>query len=185
MQEIQQGLSTGRHIVAHQNQINVGGWRGEGYIIYSPSDGNGAWKISGGSNGGEAEDQELRKMAITVEGGMSDAINFFHKIDGAPKIAKLFNSVISKMLGLMSALYGFFDMSQECHWMLAAAFAFFAYQFAATVVFEATLAAAPLAALGPLGAVILVSILFASLAFIVSQILEWIREKTAELLCKG
>ncbi|MDH5634049.1 MAG: hypothetical protein OEZ10_13835 [Gammaproteobacteria bacterium] len=61
---------------------------------------------------------------------------------------------------------------------------FFAYQFAATVVFEATLAAAPLAALGPLSAVVLVTFLFVVLATIMSLILDWIKEKSVELLCK-
>ena len=40
--EIIQGLNAGQHVIAHENQITVPGFTGEGYIIYSPVDGNGA-----------------------------------------------------------------------------------------------------------------------------------------------
>ena len=54
--EIIQGLNAGRHVIAHSDQITVPGFTGEGYIIFSPVDGNGAWKISGGGNGSELKE---------------------------------------------------------------------------------------------------------------------------------
>ena len=50
--EITQGLASGREVIAHTDRINVSGWTGEGYIIYDPYTGSGAYKITGGSNGG-------------------------------------------------------------------------------------------------------------------------------------
>ena len=52
LQEISQGLASGREVIAHTDRINVSGWTGEGYIIYDPYTGSGAYKITGGSNGG-------------------------------------------------------------------------------------------------------------------------------------
>lgn len=52
MTEIQKGLATGKEVIAHTDQINVSGWVGEGYLILDPETGSGAYKITGGSNGG-------------------------------------------------------------------------------------------------------------------------------------
>ena len=47
-----QGWKEGKEGVTHTDQISVPGWTGEGYIITDPETGAGAYKISGGSNGG-------------------------------------------------------------------------------------------------------------------------------------
>jgi len=52
MTEIQQGLHAGKEVIVHTNPISVPGFTGAGYIIFDPSNGSGAYKITGGSNGG-------------------------------------------------------------------------------------------------------------------------------------
>ena len=52
MKEIRQGLAAGKEVIAHANQVSVPGFTGEGYIITDPVTGSGAYKISGGGNGG-------------------------------------------------------------------------------------------------------------------------------------
>jgi hypothetical protein len=52
MSEITQALATGREVIAHTDRISVSGWTGEGYILFDPVTGDGAYKITGGSNGG-------------------------------------------------------------------------------------------------------------------------------------
>lgn len=52
MSEITQALATGKEVVAHTDRISVPGWTGEGYILFDPATGSGAYKITGGSNGG-------------------------------------------------------------------------------------------------------------------------------------
>jgi len=52
MKEIRQGLAAGKEVIAHASQVSVPGWTGEGYIITDPVTGSGAYKITGGSNGG-------------------------------------------------------------------------------------------------------------------------------------
>ncbi|MEW5837890.1 MAG: hypothetical protein AB1717_03550 [Pseudomonadota bacterium] len=50
--EIRNALSAGMEVTVHQADISVSGWTGSGYIILDPETGAGAYKISGGANGG-------------------------------------------------------------------------------------------------------------------------------------
>ncbi|MFZ3173512.1 MAG: hypothetical protein WA146_01335, partial [Thiobacillus sp.] len=54
-QEITNALNAGKEITVHQSDINAYGWTGMGYIILDPASGAGAYKISGGANGGELD----------------------------------------------------------------------------------------------------------------------------------
>jgi hypothetical protein len=51
-QEISNALYAGKEVTVHQADINANGWTGMGYIILDPDSGAGAYKISGGANGG-------------------------------------------------------------------------------------------------------------------------------------
>lgn len=50
--EIMAGLNAGMIITTHEAPVTVGSWQGSGYIILDPDTGAGAYKISGGENGG-------------------------------------------------------------------------------------------------------------------------------------
>lgn len=50
--EIQNALYAGKEVTVHQTPILLNGWSGSGYIIADPVTGSGAYKISGGANGG-------------------------------------------------------------------------------------------------------------------------------------
>jgi hypothetical protein len=50
--EIRTALNAGLTVIAHTDPVEVPGWRGAGYIIFDPDTGSGAYKISGGPNGG-------------------------------------------------------------------------------------------------------------------------------------
>ncbi len=52
MSEISQALATGKEVITHTDRISVPGWTGEGYILFDPVTGDGAYKIAGGGNGG-------------------------------------------------------------------------------------------------------------------------------------
>jgi hypothetical protein len=52
MNEMQNALSAGKEVTVHQSPITQSGWTGTGYIITDPATGAGAYKISGGANGG-------------------------------------------------------------------------------------------------------------------------------------
>ena len=51
-QEIQYALAAGLEVTVHQVPITVSGWTGSGYILLDKDTGAGAYKISGGANGG-------------------------------------------------------------------------------------------------------------------------------------
>lgn len=51
-QEIENAVAAGKQVTVHQSNIALGGWTGVGYIILDPETGSGAYKISGGYNGG-------------------------------------------------------------------------------------------------------------------------------------
>lgn len=51
--EIKNAVNAGKEVSIHQNPISYYGWQGHGYIIIDPETGSGAYKISGGANGGE------------------------------------------------------------------------------------------------------------------------------------
>ncbi|CAK0766568.1 Transglutaminase domain-containing protein [Gammaproteobacteria bacterium] len=50
--EISNALAAGKEVTVHQANISAYGWTGMGYIILDPATGAGAYKISGGMNGG-------------------------------------------------------------------------------------------------------------------------------------
>ena len=51
--EIRNSVNSGMIVTTHEQSINFNGWIGEGYIILDPTTGAGAYKISGGGNGGQ------------------------------------------------------------------------------------------------------------------------------------
>lgn len=52
LSEITNALDVGREVIAHTHRLSVTGWTGEGYILLDPATGAGAYKITGGNNGG-------------------------------------------------------------------------------------------------------------------------------------
>ncbi len=54
--EIRDSKAVGKKATVSQNNITVGGWTGVGYIITDPETGAGAYRISGGANGGFISD---------------------------------------------------------------------------------------------------------------------------------
>jgi hypothetical protein len=50
--ELLNALRNGKHISVHTGRVSIPGWTGFGYIIEDPLTGEGAYKISGGANGG-------------------------------------------------------------------------------------------------------------------------------------
>lgn len=50
--EMTAALASGKEVIAHPDRLTVAGWTGEGYILFDPLTGSGAYKITGGANGG-------------------------------------------------------------------------------------------------------------------------------------
>ncbi len=67
MQDINAALSAGDEVFTHTDNITVSGWTGAGYVIFNPTTGYGAYKISGGTNGAlQAVFGPLNKFNMTL-----------------------------------------------------------------------------------------------------------------------
>ena len=53
--EIKNVLNMNKEVITHTNPVAVPGWSGAGYVIFEPESGQGAFKISGGRNGGNSD----------------------------------------------------------------------------------------------------------------------------------
>jgi hypothetical protein len=53
MSEIRNAVNAGKEVITHTDSIQVPGWSGAGYMIVDNETGEGAYKISGGRNGGD------------------------------------------------------------------------------------------------------------------------------------
>ena len=113
MAEINAALQVGKEVITHTDAISVPGWSGAGYIIFDPVTGGGAYKISGGGNGGEIDLGNIGLALGIMAGGLD---GFAEKLvnEGLPydedlpliKIAK----VISKVAAALGAAAVFLDI---------------------------------------------------------------------------
>src|SRR5690606_24584946 len=69
-------LNAGKEVITHTDAVSVPGWTGAGYIINDPVKGDGAYKISGGGNGGSLIPQGVGAIAIGAIGIISTALGF-------------------------------------------------------------------------------------------------------------
>jgi hypothetical protein len=76
MAEIKNALNAGKEVITHTDAVSVPGWTGAGYIINDPVKGDGAYKISGGGNGGSLIPQGVGAIAIGAIGIISTALGF-------------------------------------------------------------------------------------------------------------
>jgi hypothetical protein len=62
MAEINSALASGKEVTAHTDPLTIAGYRGSGYVISDPVTGEGAYKISGGKNGGFLDADDLSSL---------------------------------------------------------------------------------------------------------------------------
>ena len=98
--EIIQGLNAGKEVITHTDQISVPGWTGEGYIITDPETGAGAYKISGGGNGGFINAAILYLLSIW-DAIASFALNNYSTVKGIT-------------LDLLVGIFKTFDALENC-----------------------------------------------------------------------
>jgi hypothetical protein len=89
-QEIQAQVTAGLVVTVHRDAINYAGWSGVGYTVIDPKTGAGAYKISGGSDGCEAN---LNSNIV----GTFTILDLFVFLEG------IRNNHISPILSLFSA----------------------------------------------------------------------------------
>jgi hypothetical protein len=144
MSEIRAALSIGKNVITHSNSVSVSGWSGAGYIILDPVSGNGAYKISGGFNGG------AKKVQSALEGILFTVASF---VSGDAEAGSLV--VVTKLKGLYSkikkiidTITKLFDIAENCPGGLGALYVGFFLVAAAGAAFITTLASLAAGAAG-------------------------------------
>lgn len=75
--EITNAVSASQLAMVHEKTINAFGWSGEGFILMDPDSGAGAYKISGGMNGGILDTAQASYAGVVSSGGGFDKIGNF------------------------------------------------------------------------------------------------------------
>jgi len=101
--DIRNSVYAGKVVTAHETQINLNGWIGEGYISFDPVTGSGAYQIAGGGNGGDLV-LDPRDMSVIGTLSVFDILTFL-----AGLIPNLFGAISTVIFGLYS-LYGTIDV---------------------------------------------------------------------------
>ena len=106
--EIRNALYQGKIVTVHEKPITHFGWTGSGYIIENPETGAGAYKISGGANGGSIKDSIFGSLAGAYS--LPDSIG-----DWFP------NSLVQKAVGIVGAIVDIIDHMIKCNdgWVIA------------------------------------------------------------------
>ncbi|HMN43126.1 MAG TPA: transglutaminase-like domain-containing protein [Povalibacter sp.] len=68
-QEVSAAVAAGRLAILHTGTVSVPGWTGSGYLLIDPSTGAGAYKISGGMNGGFQQASDAITIAAAGASG--------------------------------------------------------------------------------------------------------------------
>ena len=100
--EIINAINSGKQSTVSERAITLNGWSGVGYIIIDPETGSGAYKISGGANGGAMTNDPDEANDIDWFGilGILDAITpLFDN-----KFVKLFGSILGKLINIINAI---------------------------------------------------------------------------------
>lgn len=72
MSDITQALAVGKEVIAHTDRVSISGWTGEGYILFDPLTGDGAYKITGGTNGGHHPLPIIAEVMEVLNLGLKD-----------------------------------------------------------------------------------------------------------------
>lgn len=102
MDEIRHALNAGKQVTTHTEAVSVPGWSGAGYIITDPTTGDGAYKISGGGNGGfiKALDYLIGVFEIflsvitTISDSLGGKIKPLESILNAVKLLKFMHNML-------------------------------------------------------------------------------------------
>ncbi|MEX2475107.1 transglutaminase family protein [Marinobacter sp.] len=102
--EIRNAVQAGKTVTAHEKQISYKGWVGSGYLLIDPDTGAGAYKISGGANGG-----------ATIS-GLDELLNWVQLV--SEEILSMFgNAFVKAFFSIKSAidrLGSYIDLINNC-----------------------------------------------------------------------
>lgn len=93
--EIREAISSGLAVTIHQEKISYNGWSGFGYVVSDIETGGGAYKISGGADGGFAEiENDISSLVMAGMGSIDE--------------------VAERIMSLLINVFEFFDSLMNC-----------------------------------------------------------------------
>lgn len=108
--EIQSAVLVGKTVTTHTDPVFIpGGWSGFGYIIIDPDTGDGAYKISGGINGGELTQKEKDILGVTTT--LNTVMNVFSVVDTPSLKDAHRNAISASITNILSAIVSSFITS--------------------------------------------------------------------------
>ncbi|MEJ2572353.1 MAG: transglutaminase-like domain-containing protein [Gammaproteobacteria bacterium] len=107
--EITDALAAGKEVTVHQSDITFNGWTGTGYIILDPETGAGAYKIGGGSNGGDLEGAQFGVKMAGIAVSLQSIL-----VALAGPAAKLFGDMLSSFFKTISLIFNLLTLSKKC-----------------------------------------------------------------------
>ncbi len=117
LDEVIASVHAGLTVTIHENPVSVPGFTGTGYIILDKQTGNGAYKISGGGNGGEGE---LAATSAGVATGVTGLLvasvdSVVGSFSSYADDIKLLQKLMSRMAVFASGLKLLYDLyNDEC-----------------------------------------------------------------------
>jgi hypothetical protein len=119
-EEIANALAAGREVTVHQANISFSGFTGAGYIIIDPDTGAGAYKISGGANGGDLVTSIasfLNIFSVSAHDDKAAGVEFLRLLIDflASLLIEIFKSVLAGILKfLLDFLETFINLLAVC-----------------------------------------------------------------------
>jgi hypothetical protein len=104
MSEIRDALAAGKEVMTHTDQLTIPGFRGSGFAITDPVTGGGAYKISGGKNGGFLDD---------LKGLWEELINYVNA-ELLSNILDKFKKGLGNVFGMLVTAKDAWDALKDC-----------------------------------------------------------------------
>ncbi len=89
--DIRNAVYAGKIVTVHEREVSVPGWHGTGYMVFDPANGNNAFMISGGGNGGFLE------FASNAIYGFMSLLNYIYRYVTDSVLARLLGKVINTL----------------------------------------------------------------------------------------
>ncbi|MEW8288483.1 MAG: hypothetical protein AB2697_21085, partial [Candidatus Thiodiazotropha endolucinida] len=109
MAEIKASLNAGKEVITHTDAVSVPGWSGAGYIILDTESGAGAYKITGGKNGGILSDisEEIETVSFLLASGNKN-------LDKLGAFGQVINKVIKQIKRFIDNIKTIIEIIEEC-----------------------------------------------------------------------
>ncbi len=106
--DIRNAVYAGKIVTVHEREVSVPGWHGTGYMVFDPANGNNAFMISGGGNGGWIETAiavvlDVMRPAVLPTAIIAILMSVYSALDALKKCDTIHQAIYGLMLGAFVA----------------------------------------------------------------------------------